>query len=379
MYVLEAINKQNQSVLLNTVTQKYLPLDSSEATLRHNFFLAGQERDAVISTIDGWVVGDRLQLQVAPTWECNLRCTHCIVADRLKKRDNNVLDIVGLRDFASRFVAAYQTKKILLGFYGAEPLMDVAACQTVVDSIKSLGLPVECSLTTNLAMDLTPQHISLLSEMIGIGISLDGVEQNHNAQRIPVAGNINTFRTTLHNMKVLVLAGLKDKLFIKTCLRQNFQTTEDYKDFMRTIMQFGIPQKAISLGMMVPTKNLPEPTEVYLEVLRTSKLSTSSCCRYRTHVILVDNTNSIFSDFYGYTKLGTIYDSIDFLREQQTNLTIQTSPILNDPKCQNCQVIGYCWGGCYMHSVAKTFSVNCNQAGLIKHVTDAAASGALFQ
>jgi radical SAM protein with 4Fe4S-binding SPASM domain len=254
--------------------------------------------------------------------------------------------------------------------------LDADVCLEVLNICKSV-LPVDASLVTNLAMDLSPVHLELLSGMNRIAISLDGLEEGHNAQRLPFVGGGNMWRATLENLRVLVKAGLKDRISVKGCVRDKLGVEEE-REFVRLLLRYGISGRSIGLGTMAPTEGVPLPSEIFLEGLGNPKLGNAACCRYRSQVVLVDSTNGVFSDFYEHSRLGSIYDSVDFLREQHDKLVLDSFPALNDPKCMKCSVVGYCWGGCSILGKVRKYSSYCNQAALVERVRDRAKAGSLI-
>jgi sulfatase maturation enzyme AslB (radical SAM superfamily) len=53
-------------------------------------------------------------------------------------------------------------------------------------------------------------------------------------------------------------------------------------------------------------------------------------------------------------------------------------PVLNDPTCLSCPVIGYCWGGCaHSEALKRLPSQSCNRELLEVKVRRAADSGTL--
>ena len=65
---------KDEDVWYNTITRKVLPITCTDQELRNNFFLEGQEKQAIELFLTKNV--GILSFSIIPTWECNLRCTH---------------------------------------------------------------------------------------------------------------------------------------------------------------------------------------------------------------------------------------------------------------------------------------------------------------
>lgn len=378
-YVVQTTHN-NQQVYFNTVTRRHLPIDATIDRFHSKFFLAGQEHDALVWQIMRRPMGKSFFLFVAPTWECNLRCTHCMVKHQLVRSQEKEIDVPAIKDFALRCMARYGTTNFPIQFYGGESLLAVPKCVELMDSISSIeGLETRFSLYTNLAVELTEEHIDFLRKLYSIGVSIDGLEEQHNMQRIPLNGHINPFEVSMSNLRKLVLAGLKDKIEVQACLKDEFNTLENRLAVYEMIVRFGVAYDRINIGTISPTKLHPQPSDMYISGLRQPRLSQRCCCKYRQHIYLTDCSGNIFSDYYTYTPIGTIYDDLETLEKQQAKLTLNTMPVFNDPKCKECPVVGYCWGGCtVVENTGHNLSKYCDQHGLIAHVESLAKEGNLI-
>ncbi len=366
---------QGQEVLFHTVTKKVLPAGTDPQILVKNFFYAGQERRAVTTTImqmplDGW-----FHFHLAPTWECNLRCTHCIVKHRLIAGDTNVLQVDPIIRLAKQSKQLFGVKYMSVNLFGGESLLSIEKCNEIIDAFRGLdNESLDFRLFTNLTMELTDKHLEFLKKIDNIGVSIDGLEEIHNAQRIPIHP-MNPFQKTIQNLKILIKQGWKNKITVQACLDDQSNTLSNRVAFYQTILQFGIDPQRILIGTAAPTKTNPISGEYYKQGLNQIKPTDGFCCKYKLDNLVIDNTGNIFSDYYSYTKIGTIHDDLLMLLGEKEKLTLETAPAFNDPKCAECSALGYCWGGCTITENDGPLSKYCNQDGLKAVIAEAAKNG----
>jgi radical SAM protein with 4Fe4S-binding SPASM domain len=304
-----------------------------------------------------------------------------MVKHRLVKECEDKLDVLAIKDFALRCIDRYEITEFPVHFFGGESLLAVDECLSLIEELESIdGLTTRFSLYSNLAMELTKKHMALFDKVFAIGVSIDGLEDQHNLQRLPISKDMaNPFEVTILNLKELVLAGFKDKIEVQACLRDEFNTEENRAEIYRLILQFGVTAERITIGTIAPTKLHPKPDEMYLTGIAQPKLSHQCCCKYRPNVLMTDYSGNVFSDYYTYTKLGTIHDDLEVIEREQEKLTKKTMPVFNDPKCQECPVVGYCWGGCSMQeNMEEPLSKYCNQEGILKSVQELANANLLM-
>lgn len=363
-----------QDILFHTVTRKVLLADADEKTLAENFFYAGQEKQAVLAKLaqppDGW-----FHFHLSPTWECNLRCTHCMVRHRLIKDDTNILEVAPVIRLAQQSKQLFDVRRMSVNFFGGESMLAIDKCNEIVDAFNGIDLELmHFQLFTNLTMELTDKHLEFFRQVDSIGVSIDGLEQIHNAQRMPISP-MNPFEKTMQNLKILVKQGWKEKISIQACLSDQHNTLDNRVSFYRTILQFGIRPHRIMIGTIAPTKTNPTPGDHYKKGLHQVKLTDGFCCKYRLNNLVIDNTGNVFSDYYSYTKIGTVNDDLLMLLGEKEKITLETAPALNDPKCQKCPALGFCWGGCSVTENDAPLSTYCNQDGIIAVIEEAAKLG----
>lgn len=377
-YVIRTIH-QGAAVLYDTVSRRVVPHDASDDALREAGMLRGQESQVLWQRL----VTPRLQLALTlvVTWECNLRCTHCSVRDRLVRVDPHRLDGARLEHFARRYAEETpEVERLRVSLLGGEPLVRPDSCLELIAGARNAVPGTSFSITTNLAVELGDAELSVLREMEEIIVSIDGLEEAHNAQRLPYRAKFNPYQRTMTNLARLAEEGLNERLLVQGAIRDDFATGEHFQEFHRQLVRAGVPYDRIRFDTVHPAEKGLGVQESFLESLRYPLLRTEPCCKFRGGTSLVIGSDgTIFSDFYTWERLGTLDDSIASIRAAQRKITEESMPALEDPNCRNCPVIGYCWGGCVNgHQVVGTRpSQFCGQEALIERIRSLAAEGKL--
>ena len=361
------------SCYYNTVLKKKLPLNVLEQDLKDNLFLEGQEEECLMRYL--YVAPTFCNFEIIPTWECNLRCTHCSVLHQLKPKDNNNLDIEKLIIFVKRYVEEYKQtlQKINFSFVGGEPLL---RSRTMNDFLDQLQVPVEqtARITTNATCDLGDIELNFLSKMSQITVSIDGNHEQHNTQRKVYLKTIDDpYLKTIANLKIL-LKNFGKNVHVQASVRDEYYTYEFKRKFYESMLRYGVYKDNIVYGCIHPTQKKPEPQKTYLKSLQLAKIRANPCCKFRyMRNLIIDSSNCVFSEFFAANQnnqLGTLDDDFSLIQQRHRNIIKETMPIFKDPKCMSCPVIAYCWGGCVAGQVfiGDQPSNYCDQQGLIQKI-----------
>lgn len=365
-----------QEVLFNTITRKILPANASEDELVKNCFLKGMESHAIDIFLSRKM--PKVGLTIIPTWECNLRCTHCTVLKRLVKKDFRVINYEKIAKFLKKYVDLYsESKKAHVDFVGGEPLLSAASILEYMKSFENLNINTTYSITTNLSVDLSLDIIALLNKVDYITISLDGTEISHNEQRKSIDGSESYFKI-LQNIKEIVKLGMANKISVQSALQDKWITLEHRREYYRQLMVLGIQYKKIMFGCVHPTDHAEEPTLTYRQILSGGKIRNNICCKFRNNQMVLDG-EKLYSDYYSWQLLGTI-DECDSIFENRINSVKTTLSVLKDNTCMSCPVLGCCWGGCVNAKEAFIKPSNyCNQQKLIDMVDFCAKDNSLIE
>lgn len=375
-YVIETSHR-GRRVFHDTVSGRLISATATEAELQAAGMLSGQEE----STLWARLTRPRrtLALTLVVTWECNLRCTHCSVRDKLRRQDPDRIDPVRL----ARFVEAFrhtrpETRELSVSLLGGEPLLRPEESAALLDATRGLLEDHHSSVTTNLAIPLREPELALLERLDEIIVSLDGMEAAHNEQRRPYRDSFNPFRRSVENLGILRDAGLCGKVHVQGAIRDEFADQQHFHDFHRMLVRLGVPYDQIRFDTVHPAEKGLELQETYLQSLRQPLLRREPCCKFRGgSSLVVGSDGTLYSDFYTWETLGSLDDEPGDVLARQREMIRSGMPALRDPGCQACPVIGFCWGGCVNGHlvVGDRPSAFCNQTALIDRVRQLAADG----
>lgn len=148
------------------------------------------------------------QITFETTDYCNLNCTYCSFGDLYEgfdERNHKNIDIHSA-EILLKYIFEYRSKnrkrKLLIGFYGGEPLFNGEFIKKIVQIVNTLNsegkIVVEYNLTTNAL--LVHKYIDFLVEnKFKLLISLDGNEKNH-SYRIMRKNGENSFQKVIENV-----------------------------------------------------------------------------------------------------------------------------------------------------------------------------------
>lgn len=364
---------ENQSVLVNIVTKKILLDSADENLLKQYNFLEGQELEAINERLN--IKQNSCKFIIIPTWECNLRCTHCVVLNKLVKKDIIKLDIPAIIDFIQRFKEYNNLSLVEIGFVGGEPLLHPEILNEIIDKLN--GSDYIFSITTNLSVEFNDEIIKCLKRLKFIEVSLDGDLPENNQQRHALNKDFNPFIRTFNNLKQTVI--YKIPVIVKAALKDEFLNIDHYKRYYKTLLKIGIPKDKIKIFSLHPTERDIVGEDSYHNFLKSNNIISSYCCKHRLNSYVI-NKNEVLSDYYDMCKLGYVYDSIDSIITNQLELTYKTLNYFTDENCNKCPVIGACWGGCTNGSTLKKDKPSqfCNQKALIERINSLAVNGELI-
>lgn len=154
-----------------------------------------------------------LSIQIASTLACNFRCIYCYEGNEVKidknKKVMNKNTQSQIMDWIKKSIVEDGIKKVSLGWYGGEPLLNMKLITDFSKRVKELCdfHEIEYKATTIITNGyfLTPSNVKKLLE-IGIHsaqVTIDGPEDIHNSRRPSYGENNDSFETIIRNLKSL--------------------------------------------------------------------------------------------------------------------------------------------------------------------------------
>jgi uncharacterized protein len=157
-----------------------------------------------------YISGTCRQLVLTVTEDCNLRCRYCVYSGnylyhrphsrRAMTEETALKSVDWFAGMVQPQITVNPRKKFGLSFYGGEPLLNFDVVDRVLGYVRErypgLFYPV---LTTNGTL-LTPGIVrTLVANDVGIAVSLDGPQQEHDRRRIDPAGR-GSFQRIMRNL-----------------------------------------------------------------------------------------------------------------------------------------------------------------------------------
>ncbi len=192
---------------------------------------------------------DTLLLTIAPTIQCNFRCTYCFETHR-----QEVMSPAIERDLM-RFIVDQSAgaRAITTTWFGGEPLLQPEVLERVQRFTNAWGesraLRVARGIVTN-GYFLSPNivaRLQALGEWDMVQVTLDGLPDVHNRRRV-LHGGQGTWHRIVSNSREALAAGLPVNLRINVD-RRNAASLGDLLDVL--IDADVVPQAHVSLGFVV--------------------------------------------------------------------------------------------------------------------------------
>lgn len=192
---------------------------------------------------------DRLLLTIAPTMQCNFRCTYCYETHRQEYMSPEVeADVIR---FVGRKLMCVSSVNVT--WFGGEPLLNPECLERVQsftnDYATARNIAVSRNLVTNGYL-LSPQivtRLQALGDWDVVQVTLDGLPEIHDVRRVLRSGR-GTWRRIVDNCRHALEAGLPISLRVNVDGR-NLDTLPGLLDLL--IGEGVLPGADISLGFVV--------------------------------------------------------------------------------------------------------------------------------
>ncbi|MCP4157060.1 MAG: radical SAM protein [bacterium] len=318
-------------------------------------------------------MGEVVEVLIANTWSCNLRCKYCFVktnrvekieADMTVETATRAIDALdeGLGDFAER---------ICMHLYGGEPFINLDAIEAMIEraSQKKTGR-FSFAVTTNGTL-LSDRLINILEAgKFNIILSIDGPPEIHDECRITAKGapchsDVLEF---LENVKKRTSCHVTGSSVIRSGSRMI-----KVQEYLRSLPIDAIKAQAVRAPMGSPYVLTPEERIVYMQDLEAvGKLVIKDLeanrypmdGRFSSRVLgfLTNYKREHFCNAghktYGISPSGNVYPCILVTEVEASLGHINDDPQiwiengrkwrqkLKRKECSSCSILDYCGGGC---------------------------------
>jgi sulfatase maturation enzyme AslB (radical SAM superfamily) len=312
----------------------------TSVTLGDRLLLDGQEEEVIKEVL---LTQRTTGIDVVPSWECNLRCPHCYVAQHLKKPSGSTVGDVDPEKLL-RFVECIKPMTCLtrLYFVGGEPLLH----PDLFRHLSGCGVPMH--VTTNGYWDFDKIE-DVLRAFELIVFSIDGLPEDHNVIRRALDHNQSPFRVTYRNLRRSVKE-LKAEVLVQGSSVHREYSLDDKARYVALMILAGVKGDNVRLAPAASTEKHGggigfDPSRV---------IRTKPCCDFQAGFHLIVNGNHVYHSYYMIgdrapegLPIGHLDDDPAEVLDNYRRRILAHAPILRDKVCMTkCKAVGVCWGGC---------------------------------
>ncbi len=325
---------------------------------------------------------NKLRLNVSMA--CNMKCAYCYVDEKNFTHNDALMTWDTAKKTIDEFFALlrlHHHKFCIIRFFGGEPLLNRSVIKRSLDHIQPAAKDISVHFILNTNGTIYSQKIAhiLAKHNVGIAISLDGTQKDHNLVRHfktgkpsynIIARNIENFlsagcilgiETTLGNHNIGGLQNLIDQIALwndtyKTCIPLSLQHLAIVnKKNLDTIPVNEKIKHLISLLEYARQKNVKADTGMAhfsINALKGQR-NTGRYCRAMGGELCVYPNGDIYPCGALKIKLGTI-NNLPAVFSSAAYQTLANRTAGNIPACKGCEIEAFCAGGC----AADAFAVN---------------------
>lgn len=306
-----------------------------------------------------------LNVTIAPTMRCNFSCPYCFEGDN--KNFSQMSEEIE-NQIVQFLIKQSEKKNIQICWFGGEPLLAFDKILSISNKLNENNISYSANIITNGSL-LKEEFITKLStlHLTHIQISLDGVGEEHDRNRHYKNGR-SSFDDICQNIeKLLELTDIK--LYLQVGVDNS--KPNSYRNvyyYIKERFPKALASKQIEVGANViknrsdfDTKNncfskkqlfekdLRELKDPIYEKFSPGLPLLSSPCMYRLpHTLAIDSKGYIYHclEHMGQPTLSIGNITTGKLSSMQlANMAFAADPFL-DEKCQRCNVLPICGGGC---------------------------------
>ena len=361
---LAALDVEDHITALNFIKKGFLIQDSYDElkVLRYYSSYYKYDRDA-------------LSLTIAPTLACNFQCPYCYEKENTLK---NMTDEIQQAIFKYIQESVQKTKKVLITWYGGEPLLMKDTVVNMSTGISNLAAENNCECSFYMITNgyLLDEDLILKLKQFnfkGIQTTLDGPPHIHDKRRI-VKGkgkNEGSFYKILENIKHLIKHDMK--VYIRINVDQtNIDSIDELLDILASE---GVTSAIVYPGQILAYTEACKSVEdscvgthefanYFLEFNQKlmekgfSTDLTNLWLRRKTNFCCADQINSFLIDCEGFmykcwSQIGDKRNSVGNIMNLKSNRDEKMRHIqwlmwnpFDHEECRTCNILPLCMGGC---------------------------------
>lgn len=319
-----------------------------------------------------------LSITIAPTIQCNFRCTYCYEKNNLKSSYMSEDTVNAILKFVSNKIKGLEGLHIC--WYGGEPLLAFDIVEKLSIGMKKLcsdnGVRYGAFMVTNGYL-LNGEIASKLDKLDinGLQITIDGNEEYHNSRRFLINGK-GTYRKIIDNLKENIdkLNNVSLRINIdKNNFNYNEELLEEIYSFDKDGKIFPYLGKICETEKVFSSDNCLTDTEFSNIDFDFSKSQNNLISKYPKTIAnfcSADHINSFIINYNGdvYKCWSDIGDEkkIMYKLDKEGNLISENNKICDDyllfdptlhDKCKDCLELPLCMGGCPLERMKRGYPI----------------------
>ncbi|MGE4273575.1 MAG: nif11-like peptide radical SAM maturase [Desulfitobacterium sp.] len=371
--------------------QTTLPVDQEELLRSWNLIKEDKKKSTSVPAVEPAPI---TYMYLFLTQSCNLRCIYCY-GDGGEYGTGGSMDTTTARQAVDWLIAkSGKMKKMYLGFFGGEPLINFPLMKTTVEyankKAQEAHKEVEFFVTTNATL-LDEEKMSFINEQqISVQISFDGPKEIQDAQR-PFVNGQGSYDSVVPKIKKLlalapktsghaVLWGDTDPQLIKDTLQDIGFTTFSLAPASHSLFTDESDKNNSIRKIQLQLQALEQEAATWLlhirsrdkEILRSLKASSAGYGIYHGMVALLHNRHryhfcGVGRKMVGVSVTGDIYPCHRFVGNDDYKMGhvgdekfnrdgYLQSPLVSQANCASCFASHYCAGGCLHDNLSSSGS-----------------------
>lgn len=222
----QRIYEQIENIEISNFNDKTV-LDNIEIMHQHGYIVDSSLDELAtfkMERLDARIKGHVLCLTIAPTMACNMRCPYCYETKTGKTMDESTQKQL-IQFVESHFIKYPELKRLTVTWYGGEPLLQKAIIynlsKQLIDLSNRYNVSYDAAIITNGSLLDRDTAIKLRYEcsVLRAQITIDGMPDTHNKRRILVNG-MGSFEIIIRNIE-------NCRSFMNIAVRMNVDKTNN--------------------------------------------------------------------------------------------------------------------------------------------------------
>ena len=305
----------------------------------------------------------QIVLTVAPTMDCNFRCTYCYEESKPKlymteETEDNLVEFAKAHRLA---------KAVFVSWYGGEPLLNFKGMQRLMDklhaSIEDKEIVHQSLITNGYLLDEPKYTFFEKYPIRDVQITLDGTRETHNQLRLYHKPGQGTYDVVVRNMEAFAKAF--PKVLVNLRIHVSPETVDEFEkvcEAVATIRQHcanihPYPGFITDYEKNCVLLNRQEVSDFFYNMHKKGVFTTSfyphlqkgGCCATALNTYVVDADGYLYKCWVDIGNkeraIGTV-KGIKTINESLLADYLVGNSMYDDKECKECVLLPVCDGGC---------------------------------